>query len=68
MLMTRHFDAGITCQAFGEHGQNTEIRLDRILEIRRQLTSGEYDLTEHLDIAMDRLLEEILEEPPENHA
>lgn len=61
MLITKHLDASIACLAFDEHEQNMEIRFDRILDIRRKLISGEYNLTEHLDIAADRLLEEIIE-------
>ena len=61
MLMTKHFEACISHLAFDEQEQNTKIRLDRILDIRRKLTSGEYNPSEHLDIVIDRLLEEILE-------
>lgn len=61
MLMTEHIEASIAHLAFDAQGKNVEIRLDRILDIRRRLISGEYNLTEHLDIVVDRLLEEILE-------
>ncbi len=66
MLMTKNFVASIACLSFYEQEQNPGIRLDRIMYIRRKLTSGEYNLTEHLDIAVDRLLEEILEQQPAN--
>lgn len=66
MLMAKHIDAGIACMALYEHGQEEAIRLDRILDIRRKMISGEYNPAEYLDIAVDRLLEEILEERPEN--
>lgn len=35
-------------------------RLKRIREIRRKIDSGEYDLTERLDIVVDRLIEDVL--------
>ena len=66
MLMTKHFVASIACLSFDKQEQNPGIRLDRIMYIRRKLTSGEYNLTENLDIAADRLLEEILEQQPAN--
>jgi hypothetical protein len=34
-----------------------EVRREKILDVRRQLTEGIYDLNEHLDIAIDKVLE-----------
>ena len=34
-----------------------EIRKEKVLEVRRQLNKGKYDLNERLDIALDRVLE-----------
>ena len=34
-----------------------EVRREKILDVRRQLTEGKYDLNEHLDIAIDKVLE-----------
>lgn len=34
-----------------------EVRREKILDVRRQLTEGRYDLNEHLDIAIDKVLE-----------
>lgn len=36
-----------------------EIRQQRILDVRRQLTEGRYDLNERLEIALDRVLEDL---------
>ena len=34
-----------------------EVRREKILDVRRQLTEGRYDLSERLDIAIDKVLE-----------
>ena len=34
-----------------------EIRKEKVLEVRRQLNKGKYDLSGRLDIALDRVLE-----------
>lgn len=34
-----------------------EVRREKILDVRRQLTEGKYDLNEHLDVAIDKVLE-----------
>jgi len=36
-----------------------EIRQQKILDVRRQLTEGKYDLNERLEIALDRVLEDL---------
>ena len=36
-----------------------DIRADRVAEIRRQIESGEYETEERLNLALDRLLDEI---------
>ena len=36
-----------------------EVRKDKVLGVRRQLTDGKYDLGERLDIALDKVLEEL---------
>jgi hypothetical protein len=36
-----------------------EVRKDKILNVRRQLTDGKYDLSERLDIALDKVLEDL---------
>jgi len=34
-----------------------EIRREKVLDVRRQLTEGKYDLKERLDVALDKVLE-----------
>jgi len=36
-----------------------EIRRQKVLRVRRQLSEGKYDLSERLDIALDRVLEDL---------
>ncbi len=36
------------------------IRIERVLRIRRQLGAGRYGIAERVDIAVDRLLEDLL--------
>ena len=36
-----------------------EVSQDKILNVRRQLTDGKYDLNERLDIALDKVLEDL---------
>ena len=37
-----------------------EIRQEKVSNVRNQLKRGEYDLNEHLDFALDRVLEELI--------
>jgi len=34
-----------------------EVRKDKVLDVRRQLTEGKYNLDERLDVALDKVLE-----------
>ena len=36
-----------------------EVRRDKVLDVRRQLTDGKYDLNERLNLAMDKVLEDL---------
>lgn len=36
-----------------------EVRREKVLDVRRQLTAGKYDLNRRLDVALDRVLEEL---------
>jgi hypothetical protein len=38
----------------------TQARIEKVLEIRRQLHEGRYDVAERLDVALDRVLEDLL--------
>ena len=36
-----------------------EVRKEKILNVRRQLTEGKYNLNERLDVALDKVLEDL---------
>lgn len=36
-----------------------EVRREKILDVRRQITEGKYDLNERLDVALDKVLEDL---------
>jgi negative regulator of flagellin synthesis FlgM len=36
-----------------------EARREKVLDLRRQLTEGKYNLNERLDIALDKVLEDL---------
>ena len=36
-----------------------EVRKEKVLNLRRQITEGEYDLNERLDVAVDKVLEQL---------
>jgi len=36
-----------------------EVRQEKILDVRRRLTEGRYDLNHRLDVALDRVLEDL---------
>ena len=36
-----------------------EVRKEKVLDVRRQLTEGKYDLNERLNVALDKVLEEL---------
>jgi len=37
-----------------------EVRKEKILDVRRQLTEGKYDLNKRLDVALDKVLEDLM--------
>ncbi|MCL5280622.1 MAG: flagellar biosynthesis anti-sigma factor FlgM [Planctomycetes bacterium] len=37
----------------------TDIRVDKILEIRRQLGEGTYSIEERLDVVVERIIEDL---------
>ncbi|MBN1126406.1 MAG: flagellar biosynthesis anti-sigma factor FlgM [Sedimentisphaerales bacterium] len=43
-------------------GNLPEIRQEKVGEVRRRLDRDEYEIGEHLDIALDRVLEEFIAE------
>jgi hypothetical protein len=40
--------------------QEPPLRVEKVLDIRRQLAEGRYDIAEKLDVVVDRLLEDLL--------
>ncbi len=36
-----------------------EVRKEKVLDVRQQLTEGKYDLNERLEIALDKILEHL---------
>jgi len=36
-----------------------DVRREKILNVRRQITEGRYDLTERLDLALEKVLEDL---------
>jgi hypothetical protein len=36
-----------------------EVRQQKVLDVRRQLTEGNYDLSSRLDVALDKVLEDL---------
>ena len=51
----------VTCSlSSNEQEQTPLIRHEKIVEIRQKLKSKRYNVDEHLSIAIDRLIEEIL--------
>jgi hypothetical protein len=37
-----------------------EIRQQKVLHVRRQITEGKYDLADRLDVALDKVLEDLI--------
>ena len=37
-----------------------EIRTEKVLKMRQLLKKGQYDINEHLDVAIDKVLEELI--------
>jgi hypothetical protein len=63
-----YHDIIVSCRTSPDREQNPGIRGDRVLDIRSKLRSGKYNIAKHLDIVVDRLLEDILVRKPENQA
>jgi anti-sigma28 factor (negative regulator of flagellin synthesis) len=36
-----------------------EVRQEKVLDLRRKITEGRYDVSERLDMALDRVLEDL---------
>jgi hypothetical protein len=48
-----------SCRAGSESGE--EIRVDKILDIRRQLGEGTYSIAERLDVVVERIIKDLQE-------
>jgi len=46
-------------QVLGRIASLPEVRQEKILNLRRQLTEGRYDLNERLDVAIEKVLENL---------
>jgi len=46
-------------QLMSTQAAGTEIRADRVADIRAQIAEGQYDTAEKMDIAMSRMFDEI---------
>lgn len=42
-----------------------EVRKEKVLDVRRQLTEGQYDLNERLDVALEKVLDDLTAEKSE---
>ncbi len=42
--------------------QTSEVRIERVLAIRDQLTKGRYRIADRLDAVLDRILEDLLQQ------
>ena len=56
----------ISCSTFTEQEKVSGIRNKKVQDTRCKIRSGKYNPEKHLSIALDRLLEEILKQNPEN--
>jgi len=41
--------------------QEPSFRVEKVLDIKRQLAEGRYEIAEKLDVVVDRLLEDLLQ-------
>lgn len=46
-------------EAASAAGESSEIRVDRVADLRRQIASGNYDTPERLDAALERMLDRL---------
>ena len=60
MYTMDYFENNVCCLANPEQQQNITIMDNKVLDIREKIKSGKYNVEEYLDIAIDRLLEDIL--------
>jgi len=49
-----------TDHATGSVQHDSDVRVEKILSVRRRLGEGRYDVAEKLDVVVDRILEDLL--------
>ena len=54
-------DSVAMTQHDSDSSDKSEIRVEKILSVRRQLGEGRYYVAEKLDVVVDRILEELLQ-------
>ena len=52
-------DFSAEAQLISQNGSASDVRMDRVNELRTQIANGDYDTQEKLEAAMTRLLDEI---------
>ena len=65
MITLNYINEKVCCSISDEQINARKIRLDKVLDIRGRINSGKYNPAEHLDIVVDKLLEDILDLQPE---
>jgi hypothetical protein len=53
-------DLGKSGQGAAVRQHGAEIRVEKVLDVKRQLMEGRYTLAEKLDVVVDRLIENLL--------
>ena len=56
---TDQLDISAEAQVMSTAATSTEIRADRVAELRTQIASGQYETSEKLDAAISRMLNEL---------
>ena len=60
MYTMDYFENNVCCLANPEHRQNITTMDNKVLDIRDKIKAGKYNVEDYLDIAIDKLLEDIL--------
>ena len=62
-LLMEHILENINTTPIGQVLKNIaslpEVRRNKVLNVRRQITEGQYDLNDRLDVALDKVLEDL---------
>ncbi|MEX0937238.1 MAG: flagellar biosynthesis anti-sigma factor FlgM [Pirellulales bacterium] len=52
-------DISAAAQAAADIAESGDVRLDRVAQIRQQIAQGVYETPEKLDLALERMLDEV---------